>query len=202
MQRKLWSVLLPSVSIDSFSDLESNTQTYRDIFVEVGFGHGEHIAQLAAQSADTLFVGCEPFVNGVSSLLTKIDALDIKNIKIFRGDARLLISEIPDGALSGAFILFPDPWPKRKHIRRRFIQKDTIAMIHRKLKESGVLRMATDHPAYQIWIKELLAQYTKLFKVNFSDSANRPSEQSWPITRYERKAAGDILYVELVKIGE
>ncbi|MDR1609358.1 MAG: tRNA (guanosine(46)-N7)-methyltransferase TrmB [Holosporales bacterium] len=200
-QGQLFETLLPSISISAFSDL-GDVQAYSEVFVEVGFGHGEHIAQLAVQNADALFVGCEPFVNGVASLLAKIEIHAIENIRIFRGDARLLISEVPDNLLAGIFLLFPDPWPKRRHIQRRFLQADTLVMMCNKLKKNGMLRIATDHPKYQSWVRTLLAQATtqNLFDVRFFDGSTRPNEQSWPRTRYEQKALGDIMYVELTKI--
>ncbi|MDR1333170.1 MAG: tRNA (guanosine(46)-N7)-methyltransferase TrmB [Holosporales bacterium] len=196
-QERLFKSLLPNVSLTSFSDLKDDLQKYKAIFIEVGFGCGEHIAQLATLHKDSLFIGCEAFVNGVAALLVKIEKFNIENIRIFYGDARLLISEIPDGLLEGVFILFPDPWPKRRHIKRRILQSDTIAMIHSKLKDGGILRIATDHPEYQLWIKRLITHdMANMFEVKSFDRSTRPDEQSWPTTRYECKATDDILYVE------
>ncbi|MDR2458576.1 MAG: tRNA (guanosine(46)-N7)-methyltransferase TrmB [Holosporales bacterium] len=201
VQAHLFETLFQSVSITAFSDLV-NVQTYSKIFVEVGFGYGEHIAQFAMQHADALFIGCEPFVNGIASLLAKIDRYNIKNIRIFRGDAKLLINEVSDNLLTGIFLLFPDPWPKRRHIQRRVLQEDTLVMMHNKLRKSGMLRVATDHPEYQSWVRKLLTQAAiqGLFEIKFFDSNTRPSEQSWPRTRYEQKALENIMYIEFTKV--
>ncbi len=198
-QDELFRTLYPSISIQKFEDIICAP---KNIYLEIGFGCGEHIAQLASNNPDALYIGSEPFVNGVASLLTKIDDLNLKNIRIYQNDARKIISEIPEGTISGAFLLFPDPWPKRKHIRRRFLQEQTIRSIHKILKPSGTWRIASDHKEYRTWIKKLLSLpwVPDLFDIKFFNRESRPDPSEWPITRYEQKATDEILFSTLTKI--
>jgi tRNA (guanine-N7-)-methyltransferase len=172
-----------------------------EIFLEIGFGSGEHIAQLAMQNPNKIFIGCEPFLNGVASLLVKIDENNIENIFIFQGDAKILIKESPDNFFSGVFLLFPDPWPKRKHAKRRFVQEETIVEINRILKKGMSWKIASDHPEYKKWIlKNFTAPHIQnLFSYTTFDNKTRPDEIIWPETRYETKATNDILYLIIVK---
>lgn len=199
-QEALFKTLFKDISINSFKDI--NTCGYDDVFFEIGFGGGEHIANMALSNPKGLFIGCEPFVNGVAALLTKIDDLKIKNIRIYQNDARSLLKEFPDGFLSGVFLLFPDPWPKRKHIRRRFLQEKTIFMIYDKLKNNGFWRIASDHKEYKSWILKLFKQENvqEKFQGVLFDRSSRPSFETWPQTRYEQKAVEEILYAIYTKI--
>ena len=104
---------LRGIFIKSVKDIPD---TYQERFLEIGFGNGAHTAQIALQNPNQLFIGCEPFINGVGSLLAKIDDQNLKNILIFQGDARVLLNQIPNNFLSGVFLLFPDAWPLRKLI--------------------------------------------------------------------------------------
>lgn len=198
-QELLFEVLLPKIAIHTFNDVEYSE--YKDIFLEIGFGSGEHIVQMALSNPSSLFIGCEPFINGVAALLTKIDDLKIQNIKICQNDARKLLKEIPSNFLSGVFLLFPDPWPKRKHIKRRFLQEKTIFEIHDKLKKQGFWRIASDHKEYKLWILKLFHQSNikGMFKESLFDKASRPNYETWPQTRYEQKAVDEILYAIYTK---
>lgn len=199
-QEMLFKTLFKDISINSFEDIRK--LNYKDIFFEIGFGGGEHIVNMALSNPNGLFIGCEPFVNGVASLLTKIDDLKITNIRIYQNDARKLLKEIPNEILSGVFLLFPDPWPKRKHIRRRFLQEKTILMIYEKLKKNGFWRIASDHKEYKAWILKLFKQekIIRKFKETLFDRDSRPSYELWPQTRYEQKAVDEILYAIYTKI--
>ncbi len=199
-QELLFKTLFKNIAITSFKDIDVND--HQDIFFEIGFGGGEHIANMALSNPKGLFIGCEPFVNGVAALLTKIDDLKITNIRIYQNDAKNLLKEIPNKILSGVFLLFPDPWPKRKHIRRRFLQEKTILMIHDKLKKDGFWRIASDHKEYKSWILKLFKQekIREKFSEKLFDSTTRPSFQSWPQTRYEQKAIDEILYAIYTKV--
>lgn len=200
-QRQQWcfDTLLSQVKIASFAEVDF--ENYPMIFFEIGFGSGEHIAQMALNNQNALYVGCEPFINGVASLLTKIDDLQIKNIRIYQGDARCIIKEIPSESLDGVFLLFPDPWAKRRHIKRRFLQESTITNIYAKLKSGGFWRIATDHKDYASWVLKLFnnEKFRCLFDGQFFDRETRQEEQVWPKTRYEQKATGEILYASFVK---
>lgn len=198
-QENLFNSLFKEVSISSFSDIDMSG--YDKVFLEIGFGGGEHIAHMALNNPKSLFIGCEPFVNGVASLLVKMDEDNIKNIRIYQEDAKKLISEIPDNFLDGAFLLFPDPWPKRRHIKRRFIQDKTIKSIYRILKDGGVWKIATDHLEYQKWVLKMFSQdwVSKIFSGTLYNNESRPIEDVWPKTRYEQKSVNDILFAIYVK---
>lgn len=200
-QEILYKTLMPEVGISSFDD--AGVLNFSRIFLEIGFGSGEHIAQMAKNSPDDLFIGCEPFVNGVASLLVKIDTDKIKNIRIYQADARVFIKSIPNDVLSGVFLLFPDPWPKRKHIKRRFLQDKTITDIYNKIKIGGFWRLASDHKDYKAWILRLFNQkkFKDYFELKAFDKQTRPDVSIWAQTRYEQKATEDILYVECIKNG-
>ena len=200
-QELLYKTLMPSVEIKSFTDID--VANFSNIYLEIGFGSGEHIAQMAINNPSDLFIGCEPFVNGIASLLVKIDTNNIQNIRIYPADARIFIRSIPDCTLSGVFLLFPDPWPKRKHVKRRFLQEEIIADMYQKLRDGGCWRLASDHSDYKNWIMKLFNKKKKknCFKINTFDRKTRPDVAVWAKTRYEQKATEDILYVECIKKG-
>ena len=199
-QENLYHTLMPEISIKSFNEIDN--KDFRNIYLEIGFGSGEHIAKMALNNPDDLFIGCEPFVNGVASLLVKIDESKIKNIMIYQADARAFIRTIPSQSLSGVFLLFPDPWAKRKHIKRRFLQDKTIVEIYDKLINGGFWRLASDHKEYKSWIIKLFNQdkFKNFFTINVFTKETRPDIEKWPETRDEKKAVDDILYAECVKI--
>lgn len=171
---------------------QGQSDTWPETWLEIGFGGGEHLAEQAQARPETCFIGAEPFVNGVASLLTHIDAGAIKNIRLWPDDVRLLLKRLPDASIDQLVILFPDPWPKKRHWGRRIIGPETIPEFSRILKPGGRLRVATDHAGYLEWILALLCPHTA-----FSWLAERPEdwrvrpdlpEDPWPATRYERKS--------------
>lgn len=191
-QRKLLATLLPEISIpmeDAVIDpLTLFDPTIENVWMEVGFGGGEHLADLAEAYPNIGFIGCEPFINGVAKLLTTVKDRNLTNVRILDDDARLLMSKLEGGSISRIFVLFPDPWPKKRHWERRFIGPRNLDSISRILQSGGELRAATDHPDYLTWTLlhvpkhpdfEWLAEGPKDWKV-------RPSD--WPATRYERKS--------------
>ena len=198
-QENLYKTLMSEIGIKSYK--EADTSSFQRIFLEIGFGSGEHIAYMAMNNPKDLFIGCEPFVNGVASLLVKIEENGIKNIRIYQADARIMMKEVPSNSLAGVFLLFPDPWAKRKHIKRRFLQNETIDSIWGKLKIGGFWRIASDHEAYKAWMLRLFSQdqIRDRFDVKTFNKESRPDITNWAQTRYEQKATGDILYMECVK---
>jgi len=156
----------------------------REVWLEIGFGSGEHLLWQSDHNKDVGFIGCEPFINGVASLLGDIEDRGIKSILIHEGDARDVLVWLPGGSIAKIFLLFPDPWPKKRQQKRRLISSDTIREIARVLAPGGELRFASDDAEYA-------AQ--ALFAVDGSGSFKSLAESAsdWPETRYERKALNE-----------
>jgi len=188
-QQSLIQGLLPTISVpDGSIDLPALFPGAKDFALEVGFGGGEHLSAQAALHPDTGFIGCEPFANGVAKLLSAIDARALRNVRVEPDDARDILVRLPDEKLSTVFVLFPDPWPKLRHHKRRFIQPATLTQIARVLRKGGELRVATDHADYARWT---LMQLMNDFRFEWSatraaDWRARPAD--WVGTRYEQKA--------------
>ena len=159
----------------------------RSVWLEIGFGAGEHLAAMAQAHPDIGFIGCEPFINGVARLLSVIDEQGLDNIRIVTDDAGLLLDCLAAGSIERAFLLFPDPWPKRRHNKRRFVCTKNIAALAQILADGARWRIATDHMGYCRWILALMAAAPR-----FEWSARRPGDwqlrpDDWPATRYEGK---------------
>ena len=184
-ERELFEQLLPNIDIAT-----PDLITAPAAVLEIGFGHGEHLLQLARQSPQTLHMGCETFTNGVANALCAIDDAELRNVKIHHGDIRPLYNELPPHCFDRIFLLFPDPWPKKRHWKRRFVQSTTFAEIHNLLKPGGVWCIATDDPLYQKWISQHIQQQT-LFRPLLCDSPE-PWE-GWFPTRYQQKALAPLL---------
>ena len=161
----------------------------RAVWLEIGFGGGEHMAAQAARHPDVLMLGAEPFQNGVASALRHIDEQALGNVRIQDGDARELISRLPDAAVERVFILFPDPWPKTRHHKRRFVSPENLEQLARVLKDGVEFRFGTDHMDYCRWTLAHLMDHP-----DFEWTAEGPGDwrrrpADWPPTRYESKAA-------------
>ena len=161
------------------------------LWLEVGFGGGEHsLAQHAANPGVGL-IACEVFENGLCSLLTRLvadgaeaDGTLPDMLRIWDDDARLLLQALPDGCLDRLFLLFPDPWPKSRHAKRRFVHPQTIPLLAAKLRAGAAWRVASDDPTYQEWVGAVMA-------AQHAFGASHPATQrpeGWPSTRYEAKA--------------
>lgn len=158
------------------------------IQLEVGFGAGEHLAQQAAAARGTGFIGCEVFENGVVKLVAEAKRLGLANLRLFIDDARLLLEALPEASLARAFVLFPDPWPKLRHHKRRFVSTATLDVFAHALQDGAELRLATDDRDYLLWMLERLTAHRA-----FEWLARRPGDwrkhpADWPPTRYEEKA--------------
>jgi tRNA (guanine-N7-)-methyltransferase len=159
-----------------------------DIWMEIGFGGGEHLAAQAVANPKTGFIGCEPYVNGVAALLAAIEREEIDNIRIFDEDAHLLLGGLPDACLGRVFVLFGDPWPKKRHAKRRFLGPDTLDVLARLMKDGAELRFASDDRGYVVWTLEQVMRHA-----DFAWSARTPADwrrppEDWVGTRYETKA--------------
>ncbi len=160
----------------------------RPLWLEIGFGGGEHLAWQAAHNPQVGLIGCEVFVNGIATLLRALEADGSDNVRVFREDARLLIDALPESSLERAFLLFPDPWPKRRHAKRRFLSRATLDALARALADGAEFRVASDDPTYQAWaLAQLLAHPAFAWSARrAADWRQRPAD--WPQTRYEAKA--------------
>jgi tRNA (guanine-N7-)-methyltransferase len=159
------------------------------LFLEIGFGGGEHLAWQAGRHPDAAFLAAEYFITGVASLLGQLRAVgSTVPLRLYIGDARDLLDCLPDAVLDRIFILFPDPWPKRRHHKRRLIQPDSVAQLARVLKDGGELRFATDDPGYLAWTLERLTAAPALAWRVAAPADWRCRPDDWPATRYEEKA--------------
>ncbi|MBI1186388.1 MAG: tRNA (guanosine(46)-N7)-methyltransferase TrmB [Alphaproteobacteria bacterium] len=201
-QEALLETLLPQLAIpDGPIDLDvlferpsppaPSPQGGRETALEIGFGGGEHLVAQALAHPERRFIGVEPFLNGVASCLRHIDEAGVANIRLHQGDARDILQRLPDLSLAQIDILFPDPWPKARHHKRRLIQPAFVAELARVLAPGGELRFATDWRDYAAWT---LAHVLK--SPAFFWTAERPDDWRKPWlghveTRYEKKRLGD-----------
>ena len=158
------------------------------VWLEIGFGGGEHLAEQAARHPEIGFFGSEVFENGIARLVGDIAGRRLDNIRVFADDARLLLDCLPPASLGRVFILFPDPWPKRRHQKRRLVAPATLDRLAVVMQPGAELRLATDDRGYLAWMLEHLTAHSE-----FAWLARRPGDwrerpPDWPPTRYEEKA--------------
>jgi len=183
---------LPDVSITGVSLEENPDRTPLDIdpvtqgkplWLEIGFGSGEHLVHQATSNPDVTIIGAEPFINGVATCLGKLRATPAPNLRLYMGDARDLLDVLPDASLARAFLLYPDPWPKARHHRRRFVTPEHLIPLHRVMATGAELRIATDIPDY---VRQTLEEVPK---AGFTcTAATGDAWPDWTRTRYEAKA--------------
>lgn len=161
-----------------------------EVWLEIGFGGGEHMAAQAARRPDVLVIGCEPFLNGVASALRHVEEQLLENVRIHADDARAVVDALPDASLDRVLILFPDPWQKARHNKRRLVQDETIAAFARVLKPGGRLRFVTDWADYADWALERLDRSEAFGRLD-ADQDWRIAPADHVVTRYEEKKLGD-----------
>jgi tRNA (guanine-N7-)-methyltransferase len=159
-----------------------------EIWLEIGFGGGEHLATQAERHPEIGFIGCEVFENGIAKLLGDIDRRRLANIRIYADDARALLAALPPRSIACSFILFPDPWPKTRHHKRRLVAPAALDRLAEIMTDGAELRVSTDDRGYLAWILEQITAHPA-----FSWTARRPADwrerpPDWPPTRYEEKA--------------
>ena len=201
-QAALMDSLLPSLRapLEDF-DPQALMPAAREVWLEVGFGGGEHMAAQAARSPDTLVLGAEPFLNGVASALRHVEEAGLDNVRIHDGDVRELMARMPDACLARVFVLFPDPWPKARHNKRRLIQAETVAELARLLRPGGAFRFATDWADYADWtLERVLAGGAFAWPAERADDWRVPPADHIT-TRYEEKRLGDCapVFLDFVK---
>ncbi|MCJ2019262.1 tRNA (guanosine(46)-N(7))-methyltransferase TrmB [Methylobacterium sp. E-065] len=158
------------------------------VWLEIGFGGGEHLAAQAAAQPKIGFIGAEPFVNGVVKLLAAIEARSLRNIRIRDEDVTALLARLPDACLDRVYLLYPDPWPKRRQRKRRFVSDASLAEIGRVLKDGGLFRFASDIDDYAGWTLVRAARCPVLTWTARAASDWTKAFPDWPGTRYEAKA--------------
>jgi tRNA (guanine-N7-)-methyltransferase len=160
----------------------------RAVWLEVGFGGGEHLAAQAAAHPDVGFLGVEPFLNGVAKLLRAVEEQALPNVRVLMDDARLLLKVLADASVERAFVLFPDPWPKLRHHKRRIVNPETAADLARAIRPGGELRLATDDPDYARWMLAALLAEPRFDWLAERAADWREPPPGWVPTRYEAKA--------------
>ena len=160
----------------------------REVWLEIGFGSGEHLAWQAAENKDVGLLGAEVFINGVAAAVKRIEAQNACNVRVYQGDARDLLDALPAAALARVFLLFPDPWPKARHHKRRLLTVSLLDRLATTLSDGGELRIATDHDGYLRRILELTTAHPAFFWLARGPGDWRRRPEDWPSTRYELKA--------------
>jgi tRNA (guanine-N7-)-methyltransferase len=158
------------------------------VWLEIGFGGGEHLAAQAAAHPEIGMIGAEVFENGVVKLLGEVKRRGLANIRVFVDDARLLIAALPEASIARAFILFPDPWPKLRHHKRRIVSRETLDRLAFILADGAELRLATDDADYLAWMLERATAHPDFAWLAQGPADWRERAADWPQTRYEQKA--------------
>ena len=166
-------------------DMDQIFATPRPVWVEVGFGGGEHLVHMAARYPQVGIIGCEPFVNGIAMLLGKIRQAGVTNLAIHPGDARDLFDVLPEASVDKVFLNYPDPWPKARHHRRRFVTPGYLSLLARVVKPGAEFRVATDIPDY---VRQTLEEVPKAGFDLISQTGQGQAWDDWISTRYEQKA--------------
>ena len=193
-QQRLLDLTLPRLRFPEALAAEPRAAFGRppsELWLEVGFGGGEHSLAQHAAHPDVGLIACEVFENGLCSLLTRLapeggeDSAPLPDmLRLWDDDARTLLAALPDGCLDRMFLLFPDPWPKARHAKRRFVHPQAIPLVAAKLRPGAQWRIASDDPTYQNWVTEVMGAQS-LFT---ADAPARIRPEGWPPTRYEAKA--------------
>ncbi|PPQ25775.1 tRNA (guanine(46)-N(7))-methyltransferase TrmB [Rhodopila globiformis] len=193
-QEVLLAVTLPRMlfrEADAAEPGRAFSGTYDQLWLEVGFGGGEHAIAQARAHLEAALIACEVFENGICSLLSALvpegeeaTAPLPPNLRLYTDDARILLRALPDASLDRLFLMFPDPWPKARHAKRRFVHPGMLPLLARVLKPGAEWRVASDDPTYQAWVRDVMAAQT-LFE---GDEPVATRLEGWPPTRYEAKA--------------
>jgi tRNA (guanine-N7-)-methyltransferase len=176
---------LPRVAFDAAGPCES----VRESWLEIGFGGGEHLLWQARRNPDVALIGCEPYEDGVVKVLSAIAGEGLKNVRVHMGDVRDVLRKLPAASIGRVFILFPDPWPKRKHVKRRLVNRGLLGHLARVMKQGAELRIATDIGNYARTMLEAFQAEPQFDWRAESPADWRERSADWPETRYEAKAA-------------
>jgi tRNA (guanine-N7-)-methyltransferase len=192
-QKALWTQVLPRVALPPDAHALQRVSNMfapavKKIWLEIGFGGGEHLIWQATHNPDVGLIGCEPFEDGVVKVLSAVDTEGLANVRIHADDGRPLLRLLPEAGVDRAFVLFPDPWPTKRHHKRRLVSSETVAELARILRAGGELRIATDIGEYACAILQAVLGHGGFgwTAMGPDDWRNRPTD--WPPTRYEAKA--------------
>lgn len=198
--------LLPQLRVSSAEDFAVERlfgKAKKEICLEIGFGDGQHLFGQAKNNPDNGYIGVEVFQNGVANLLTLMSGISegdslpekvlrsdciVQNVRVYDDDVRLLFKKIPDGLFDKVFLLFPDPWPKKKHTDRRFVNKENLKEVARVLKKGGLFRIATDHPVYKRHVLRTMHVCPNFVWTAKCGDDWRHEPQDWVKTKYQQKA--------------
>ncbi|HEV1999180.1 MAG TPA: tRNA (guanosine(46)-N7)-methyltransferase TrmB [Xanthobacteraceae bacterium] len=192
-QASLIATVLPKFALDLTRPAPADLRTLfkvpaGEVQLEIGFGGGEHLIHEAASRPGSGLLGCEPYVNGMAKALGLIEAAGLKNIRLYHGDALELLDWLPPRSLGRIDLLYPDPWPKKRHWKRRFVSDEMIGRIARVVRPDGSLRFATDWPDYAEWtLQHFLRAPAFAWTAERADDWRQPWA-GFPGTRYEKKA--------------
>ena len=189
-QAALVEEFLPRLSVPARGDLTARALfgDDRPLWLEIGFGRGEHMGGQAEANPQIGIIGAEPFLDGVAGALMEVRDRGLTNIRLHMGDALDVLDRLPEASLERVFLLHPDPWPKTRHAKRRFVNPGPLDLVARALKPGGELRIGTDDPVYCRWTMLQMG-----VRADFDWQADRPGDwqtrpTDWPGTRYEAKA--------------
>jgi tRNA (guanine-N7-)-methyltransferase len=208
-QADLIENLLPHLALDIAGEVPADIRGLLDakpgeLRLEIGFGGGEHLVAEAQSFADTGFIGCEPYVNGMAKILAQIEAHNVANIRLFAGDAAELLAWLPPRSLSRIDLIHPDPWPKRRHWKRRFVQDPNVRAMARVLKPLGEFRFVSDIDDYCAWtLAHLMRSPDFRWMAERADDWRKPWD-GYTMTRYGRKAAREgrvTSYLRFQRVG-
>lgn len=190
-QRELVRTLLPRLAVDASAPIDPKAlfpAPPRDLWLEVGFGAGEHLLAAASRHPDVGFVGCEPFLNGMARALADLAGADLDNIRLHCGDAGEIIDRLPPASLGRVFVFYPDPWPKRRQRKRRFLSDAMLSRLARAMRSGAELRFATDIDEKCGWtLARLLRSRDFVWTAERATDWRHPWP-GWVATRYEQKA--------------
>jgi tRNA (guanine-N7-)-methyltransferase len=160
----------------------------RQVWLEIGFGGGEHLAAQATAHPNIGLIGCEVFENGIAKLVAEVAGRRLENVRVFADDARLLLDALAPRSIDRVFILFPDPWPKARHHKRRIVSRTSLDRLAEIMPDDAELRLATDDPDYLRWMLELATGHPAFHWLARRPADWRERPADWPPTRYEEKA--------------
>lgn len=191
LQKERLEVLLPALALHGVTRAENPARAPLDLsglpgplWLEIGFGGGEHLVHMAKLHPEVTVLGAEPFVNGIAQFLGKLEGAGVRNVRLHPGDARDLLEVLPEGSIEKAFLNYPDPWPKARHHRRRFVTPEPLGLLAAAMAKGAELRVATDIEDY---VRQTLEEVPQAGFVLEKGPTDEPWED-WLSTRYEQKA--------------